>query len=139
MYQIHDKLVKTFRSGVTLPLSYRRHQLLQLARMFQENKDAFYRASQEDISRHRIELNITEIVPIITGALRAAESLEDWNRPEKPEVEEWRKNYDTTLYKAPKGIVLIIGYVPWPIRTCATTLTKFTIALGTIHLSPRTY
>ena len=42
-------------------------------------------------------------------ALAAAEKLEEWTKPEKPEVEEWRSSWDTTIYKVPKGVAVIIS------------------------------
>ncbi|KAF8582940.1 aldehyde dehydrogenase [Ramaria rubella] len=109
-FQAHETLLKTFKSGVTLPLEYRRRQLLQLSRMFQDNVDTLIAALQNDIKRHGIELALVEFGPIIGGALRAAEALKEWTSPEKPKVEEWRSDYDTTIYKVPKGVVTIIGY-----------------------------
>jgi hypothetical protein len=63
------------------------------------------------LGRHKLEIFMPEIGPIVTAAVQAAENLEEWNKPEKPAVEEWRSSWDTTIYTCPKGIVLIIGCV----------------------------
>ncbi|KAJ7114602.1 Aldehyde/histidinol dehydrogenase [Mycena crocata] len=107
----YDELQKSFQGGKTLPLEYRRKQLLQLARMFQENSVGLSDALYSDLGRHKLEVSLPEIGPVVGGAVRAAASLEEWNKPEKPQVEEWRSGWDTTIYKTPKGVVLIIG--PW--------------------------
>ncbi|KAJ7733163.1 Aldehyde/histidinol dehydrogenase [Mycena metata] len=107
----YDELQKTLLEGKTLPLAFRRAQLLRVARMFQENNVALTDALTADLGRHKLEISLPEIGPIVSGAVRAAESLEEWNKPEKPQVEEWRSSWDTTIYSAPKGVVLIIG--PW--------------------------
>ncbi|KAJ7761766.1 Aldehyde/histidinol dehydrogenase [Mycena metata] len=107
----YAELQKTFQEGKTLPLAFRRAQLLQVARMFQENSVALADALTTDLSRHKLEIVLPEIGPIVSGAVQAAESLEEWNKPEKPQVEAWRSSWDTTIYSAPKGVVLIIG--PW--------------------------
>jgi aldehyde dehydrogenase (NAD+) len=109
--RIYARLSKTFDSGKTLPLGYRRAQLLALARLTQENADALLDALNSDLGRHKFEGNFPEISPVVTGCIRSANSLEEWAKPEKPEVEDWRSSYDTTVYKAPKGIV--INIVPW--------------------------
>ncbi|KAJ7938365.1 Aldehyde/histidinol dehydrogenase [Mycena leptocephala] len=93
----YAELRKSFQDKKTLPLEFRRAQLLQLARLFQETAP--------------LEVAFTELGPIVSGAVRAAESLEEWHKPEKPTVEEWRSSWDTTIYTVPKGVVLIIG--PW--------------------------
>ncbi|KAJ7573939.1 Aldehyde/histidinol dehydrogenase [Mycena floridula] len=107
----HARLVETFGARKTFPLAYRRTQLLQLARLFQENADELMEAIKADLGRSKVEVTIPEMGPIVGGALRAAESLKEWNKEEKPKVEEWRSSWDTTVFKVPKGVVLIIG--PW--------------------------
>ncbi|KAJ6561217.1 Aldehyde/histidinol dehydrogenase [Mycena vulgaris] len=109
--QGHSELRKSFQDNKTLPLEFRRAQLLQLARLFQENSESLSTALYSDLGRHKLEVSLPEIGPIVSGAVRAAESLEEWHKPEKPEVEEWRSSWDTTIYTTAKGLVLIIG--PW--------------------------
>lgn len=96
---------------MTRPLAYRRRQLLQLARLLQENAVAFENAELEDLGKPRQEVALVELGGTISSALRAAENLEEWMKPEKPTVEEWRNSWDTTIYKVPKGVALIISYV----------------------------
>ncbi|KAJ7621736.1 Aldehyde/histidinol dehydrogenase [Mycena polygramma] len=106
----HAELRKSFDEKKTLPLAYRRAQLLQLARLFQENNDSLINALYLDLGRHKLETSLPEMGPIVSGAVRTAESLEEWHKPEKPKVEEWRASWDTTIYTVPKGVVLIIGF-----------------------------
>ncbi|KAI0694525.1 Aldehyde/histidinol dehydrogenase [Cytidiella melzeri] len=108
---IFTRISETWKSGVTRSLEYRRRQLLQLARMVQENHVAFEDALCADLGKQRLECASTELGPTVHGALHAAEHLEDWARPEKPKVDAWRSNWDATVYPVPKGIALIIS--PW--------------------------
>ncbi|GJE86460.1 aldehyde dehydrogenase family protein [Phanerochaete sordida] len=108
---VYARVNATFKAGTTRPLSYRRHQLLQLARMLQENITAWEDASLADLGKQRQETTVTELTPIIQGSINAAESLEEWATPEKPKVEAWRSSWNTTIYHVPKGIVLLIS--PW--------------------------
>ncbi|KDQ52222.1 hypothetical protein JAAARDRAFT_62005 [Jaapia argillacea MUCL 33604] len=62
---------------------------------------------------------MAELGAVVQAALNAADKLEEWTRPEKVEVEEWRKNWDTTVYRKAKGIVCIIS--PWN-YPCALSL-----------------
>ena len=109
--KIHARLSKTFDSGKTLPLEYRRSQLLALARMTQENTNALLGALYSDLGRHKLEGNLPEIGPIVATCIMTANALEEWTKPEKPQVEEWRANWDTTIHKAPKGLVVNIRWV----------------------------
>jgi aldehyde dehydrogenase (NAD+) len=113
--QGYAALKKSFQDKKTLPLEFRRAQLLQLARLFQENNASLCAAVYSDLGRHKLECSFPEIAPIVAGAIRAADSLEEWHKPEKPEVEEWRSSWDTTIYTSPKGVVLIIGCVSLPL------------------------
>ena len=82
---------------------------MALARLTQENADALLGALHSDLGRHKLEGNLPEISPIITGCIHAANSLGEWAKPDKPEVEEWRRPFDTTIHKAPKGVVVNIA------------------------------
>lgn len=77
--------------------------------MIQDNATAFEKAVHADLGKQPLETASCETGPVVQEAIRAAESLEDWTRPEKPKTEEWRSNWDTTIYSVPKGIVLIIS------------------------------
>jgi aldehyde dehydrogenase (NAD+) len=55
-----------------------------------------------------LEGNIPEISPVVAACVHAADSLEEWTKPDKPQVEEWRSSYNTIIHKAPKGIVINI-------------------------------
>lgn len=90
-------------------MGYRRAQLLALARLTQENAGAFLDALNSDLGRHKFEGNFPEITPVVNACILSANSLEEWTRPEKPQVEEWRSSYGTTIYKAPKGVVINIA------------------------------
>ncbi|KAI0634741.1 aldehyde dehydrogenase [Trametes polyzona] len=110
--KIHARLTQTFHSGVTRPLAYRRRQLLQLARMLQDNHTAIEDALLADLNKPRMESTVSEIAHLVTSALNAVNSLEDWAAPQPcPTKEEWRAGWDATIHKEPKGVVLIIA--PW--------------------------
>ncbi|KAG1770322.1 Aldehyde/histidinol dehydrogenase [Suillus placidus] len=109
--EIHSRLSKTFREGRTLPLEYRRKQLLQVARLVQENVDAVMASLKADLGRHPFEATLPELGPMVSSALHAVQNLDEWNSPEKPQVEAWRSGWDTTIFKAPKGTVVNIS--PW--------------------------
>ncbi|KAL1725747.1 Aldehyde/histidinol dehydrogenase [Schizophyllum commune] len=109
--KIHARLRATFESGKTQPLEYRRHQLLQLARLIQDNAEAMQNAIYKDYGKQRLEVVIGELSPAVSAAIHAANKLEEWTKPEKPTVEEWRSSWDTTIYKQPKGVSIIIS--PW--------------------------
>ena len=75
----------------------------------QDNTQAMQEAIYKDYRKQPLEVALGDTTPIVPAALRAAEKLEEWTKPEKPTVEEWRSSWDTTIYKQPKGVALIIS------------------------------
>ncbi|KDR77921.1 hypothetical protein GALMADRAFT_118796 [Galerina marginata CBS 339.88] len=108
---IHDSLRKTFRSGITKPIAWRRHQLLQLARFARDNSDALAECLRQDLGRPKQEAIMAEVVPIIDRCTIAAEKLEEWVQPEHITTQAWQQGWNPTVEKHPKGVVLIIA--PW--------------------------
>ncbi|TFK50453.1 aldehyde dehydrogenase [Heliocybe sulcata] len=109
--KIHTILTSSFLAGLTRPLAYRRKQLLQLARLVQENDDAIEAAVFADLGAAAFETALTQTAPCVAQAIRCADSLEEWTKSEKPQVEDWKASWDATVYKEPKGAVLLIS--PW--------------------------
>ncbi|KAG6852860.1 hypothetical protein C0991_008495 [Blastosporella zonata] len=109
--KIREALRASFRKGVTRPLEWRRHQLLQLARMVQENTDVLAEALAADLGRPRQEAFMAEIGAVIEKALICAEKLEEWAKPAQVKVPDWQKSWSPTIHKGSKGTVLIIA--PW--------------------------
>ncbi|KAK0201342.1 Aldehyde/histidinol dehydrogenase [Desarmillaria ectypa] len=108
----HRVLHETFASRLTVPIAWRQHQLLQLARMFQENHEALAAALTEDIGRPTLEAYFTEINTAVERSLKAAWDLPHWADGRDVEVNEdmfraWRPR----VRKEPKGVGLIIS--PW--------------------------
>lgn len=94
------------------PLEYRRAQLLQLARMLQENADAFADAIFRDLGKPKQEVYGMEIGAIVERSLICADSLGEWSKPQEIKVAaEWAASWSPKVLPTPKGVVLIIAYV----------------------------
>lgn len=80
----------------------------------QENLSALEAAINEDLGKPRLEA-AAELSGLTTGVRYALDNLDEWTRPEKVKVvEDFKKGWDATVYRAPQGVVLIIGYVSAP-------------------------
>ncbi|PPQ79732.1 hypothetical protein CVT25_003299 [Psilocybe cyanescens] len=109
---IHSDLRKTFRTGITKPYEWRRHQLLQLARFAQENSDALAECLRLDLGRSKQEAIMGDVSAVISRCLLAAEKLEEWMKPEPVVVNSpLQRGFKTSVERHPKGIVLIVS--PW--------------------------
>ncbi|KAG1869415.1 aldehyde dehydrogenase [Suillus subalutaceus] len=109
--KIRDALQATFRSGLTRPLPWRQHQLYQLARMAQNERELICDALQKDLGKPKTEVLVNEVGSIVERAVKCAKQLPEWAKTEYPDVPDRRKSWRPTIYKAPKGTALIIS--PW--------------------------
>ncbi|KAG1777961.1 aldehyde dehydrogenase [Suillus placidus] len=109
--KIRDALRATFRSGLTRPIPWRQHQLYQLARMAQNERELICDALKKDLGKPKTEVLMAEVGGVIEGALKSAERLPEWAKTEYPDVPDWQKSWKPAIYKAPRGTVLIIS--PW--------------------------
>ncbi|KAG2065876.1 aldehyde dehydrogenase [Suillus decipiens] len=109
--KIRDALRATFRSGITRPLPWRQHQLYQLARMAQNERELICDAIKKDLGKPKTEVLMAEVGTIIERAVKSAKQLPEWAQTEYPDVPDWQKSWKPTIYKAPKGTALIIS--PW--------------------------
>jgi aldehyde dehydrogenase (NAD+) len=49
------------------------------------------------------------MTPLVRGAVRAAQNLDEWAKPDEPPVEEWKKGLSPKILKVPKGVGLVIA------------------------------
>lgn len=128
--EIHASLTSTFLTSLSstkssptkvpyplLSLPYRQHQLLQLARLVQENADALCHSLWLDEGKPRQEVVMAEIGAVIGRALKGAKELESWvgggaEIGEDVKLEGWQEAWKARVEKKAKGVVLIISYVP---------------------------
>ncbi|EIW76937.1 aldehyde dehydrogenase [Coniophora puteana RWD-64-598 SS2] len=107
----HTLLHTTASTTHTHPLAWRRHQLLQLARMVQNHANELCDALWADMRKPRTEVIFTEIGALVQRAVKSAAKLEEWTKEERPSVGVHQGSWNATIYKVPKGVVLIIA--PW--------------------------
>ncbi|KAJ7211752.1 aldehyde dehydrogenase [Mycena pura] len=108
---IRKALGESFSKGVPRPLEWRKHQLLQLQRMLQENRDTFTEALEKDLAKPKLENYGHELGGAMAQTVLAAEGLVDWNRPVVVETPDWQKSWKPTVHRAGKGTVVILA--PW--------------------------
>lgn len=94
--KIRTTLRATFSGGVTRSIPWRQHQLYQLARMAQDERDAICDALQKDLGKPRTEVLMAEVGPIVERAVKSAEQLPQWAQPEHPDVPDWQKSWKPT-------------------------------------------
>lgn len=104
-------LRSSFRAGVCRPVEYRQKQLAQLAYMLQDNYQKFTDALYQDLGKPALEIYMAEVGASVNGALKSARELADWAAPVDVQTDDMWKPFSPRIYKAAKGVVLIVGYV----------------------------
>ncbi|KAI9259323.1 Aldehyde/histidinol dehydrogenase [Sporodiniella umbellata] len=115
--QIVSSLHKTFQSGLTRDVNFRKQQLANLAKCLRENKDLAADALYKDLRKHRLEADIGEIAPVIDECEYMIRNLDQFTKLEHT-VKRSVLSTGTQTYvrKEPKGVVLVIGAWNYPIN-----------------------
>lgn len=111
--EIRAELRRTFASGRTKSVAWRQQQLLQLARLIQENADAFADALNSDLGKPRFEVHLAEVSLTTERCIICAKKVAEWAADEdrSDQGEDWQKGWKQIVRKEPKGVALIIA--PW--------------------------
>ncbi|HTQ17201.1 aldehyde dehydrogenase family protein [Mycobacterium sp.] len=108
------RLRKTFASGRTRSIEWRKHQLLQLAKMMEENEDAIAKALAEDLDRSPAEAFIADVATTLSEAKYAAKKVRRWTRRKYLLLELPQLPGRGWVEYEPYGTVLIIGAWNYP-------------------------
>ena len=110
----------TFKSRKTQPIAWRKEQLRELWRLLDEHNDELLEALQKDSSKLAIEGQLFDLAPVKADILHFLAKLDEWLAPEVVEVPSPYENWQPTIYKQPKGTVVIIS--PWNYPVVLTLL-----------------
>jgi aldehyde dehydrogenase (NAD+) len=108
------RLRKTFASGRTRNIEWRKQQLLQLAKLMEENEDAIAKALAEDLDRNAAEAFIADVATTIGEAKYAAKKVRKWTRRKYLLLEMPQLPGRGWVEYEPYGTVLIIGAWNYP-------------------------
>ncbi|KZW03618.1 NAD-aldehyde dehydrogenase [Exidia glandulosa HHB12029] len=112
---IRDGLFAAYATGKTKDIAFRKEQLLQVAYMFQDNKQRFRDALAQDLARPPNETDFLEFVAIMEQSLKAYENVHKWAKPDSPAFSINTFPMRPRVYKEPKGVALIIGPFNYPL------------------------
>ena len=116
--QVHEAVEAQcayFRSGKTLPISFRKHMLVRLRESVVAHKNEMEEALNKDLGRGDVEAYIFDIGTVIYEIDEAIHGLKKWAKPERhfsgllnfPSL-------TTKVYKHPYGVVLIVSPFNFP-------------------------
>ena len=114
--QIAEAQRRFFRTGATLPVSWRLKQLKRLKQAVLDHEAEFEQALADDLGRSKVEAYLCDLGPIVTEINEMLAGLRRWARPEChfsglmcfPSMV-------TKVYKMPYGVSLVISPFNFPI------------------------
>ncbi len=106
-----EDLRKSFRSGRTRPLQWRRQQLKALLTMLDKEEERFLKAVADDFSKPRVEAWGGEVNFVAGEARYTLKHLEDWMKPTKVTTALANQPGKSRIHHEPLGTALIIA--PW--------------------------
>jgi aldehyde dehydrogenase (NAD+) len=128
------KLRKTFDSGRTRPLAWRRAQLEALIRFARENSDALVEALQADMGKPELEARAADIGQITQEAKLALKNLKKWTRPQRAgAIPLLGRSF---VVREPLGVVLIIAPWNYPVGLLLSPLVGAIAAGNAVVLKP---
>jgi aldehyde dehydrogenase (NAD+) len=128
------RLRKTFDSGKTRPLAWRRAQLEALIRFAKENGDALVEALQADMGKPELEARSMDLGQIGQEAKLALKNLKKWTRPERAgTIPLMGRSF---VVRDPLGVVLIIAPWNYPVGLLLSPLVGAIAAGNAVVLKP---
>ncbi|KAF9652565.1 aldehyde dehydrogenase [Thelephora ganbajun] len=112
--QSHAALRAGYKSGKAKSIKYRKHQLLQLAYLLQDNKEKFNEAIKNDLGRSSLENEMLEIFVSLAEIKQSFDNVEKWAKPESAPLSLYFLT-SPKIRKEAKGVVLIFVPYNYPI------------------------
>jgi aldehyde dehydrogenase (NAD+) len=129
-------LRKTFATGRTRDLQWRKRQLLALAQAMEENETAIAKARAADLGRKPFEAWLADSVGTIAEAKDAAKNLHKWAKRRYRLLERSQLPGRGWVEYEPYGTVLIIGAWNFPFYLTLGPLVGAIAAGNTVVLKP---
>ncbi len=131
-----DRLRKTFATGRTRDIEWRKRQLLQLQKLMEENEAAIGAALADDLDRKPFEAFIGDTAGTIAEAKYAAKRLRKWTRRKHLLLEVAQLPGRGWVEYEPYGTVLIIGAWNYPFYLTLGPAVGAIAAGNTVLLKP---
>ncbi|XP_048483649.1 aldehyde dehydrogenase, dimeric NADP-preferring isoform X3 [Plutella xylostella] len=111
-----QKARDTFNSGRTRPVEWRKEQLRNLFRMYEENRNAMIDALHKDLRRSKMEATLLEVEYLINDLKDTLHNLDEWVKPTRPSKGFINIMDDVVIHNDPYGVALVIGAWNYPLQ-----------------------
>lgn len=118
------------------PLKERISRLRRLESWIHKNRDRIKSAVHQDFRKPLLEVDTSEIYPVLTEIRHTLKHLEEWSRPKKIDATLSYIGTRSEIRYEPKGVCLIIAPWNFPFNLCAGPLVSCLAAGNTAILKP---
>ncbi|XP_064547889.1 aldehyde dehydrogenase family 3 member B1 isoform X1 [Drosophila montana] len=125
-----------FASGKTRNVSFRRKQLENLLRCYEEHENEIISALEADLRRPKQESLIVETEFMKNDIKHILYNLNDWVKSEKPDKSFVNMLDDVQIYNDPFGVVLVIGAWNYPLQLLLVPVASAIAAGNCVVLKP---
>ncbi|ALC40533.1 Aldh-III [Drosophila busckii] len=125
-----------FASGKTRNVSFRRKQLENLLRCYEEHENEIISALEADLRRPKQESLIVETEFMKNDIKHILYHLDDWVKPEKPSKSFVNMLDDVQIFNDPFGVVLVIGAWNYPLQLLLVPVAAAIAAGNCVVLKP---
>lgn len=130
------RLHRSFSSGKTRSLHWRREQLARLRALLVEREDQLLAALREDLGKPDLEAWAMDLAGVVAEIDLAVKHLPRWTRPERVAVP-WRQLPGSArILREPLGVVLVIAPWNYPVQLALTPLVGALAAGNCVALKP---
>ncbi|XP_060654659.1 LOW QUALITY PROTEIN: aldehyde dehydrogenase, dimeric NADP-preferring [Drosophila nasuta] len=125
-----------FASGKTRNVSFRRKQLENLLRCYEEHENEIISALEADLRRPKQESLIVETEFMKNDIKHILFHLDDWVKADRPEKSFVNMLDDVQVYNDPFGVVLVIGAWNYPLQLLLVPVAAAIAAGNCVVLKP---
>uniref|UniRef100_A0A1B0BE64 Aldehyde dehydrogenase n=1 Tax=Glossina palpalis gambiensis TaxID=67801 RepID=A0A1B0BE64_9MUSC len=134
--QLLHRCRTAFASGKTRDVSFRKRQLKNLLRMYEENETEMINALDADLRRPKQESLVVETEFMKNDILNIIYNIDDWVKPEKPPKALANALDNLEIYHDPYGVVLVIGAWNYPLQLLLVPVAAAIAAGNCVILKP---
>jgi aldehyde dehydrogenase (NAD+) len=127
--------VKSFAMRLE-PIKARKKRLKELGEFILSKRDRIQAAVHQDLKKSPIEVNLSEIYPIVNEIRHTLEHLDEWTKPKKVDAPITYLGTRSEIKVEPKGVCLIVAPWNYPFSLCFGPLVSCLSAGNTAIIKP---
>jgi aldehyde dehydrogenase (NAD+) len=118
------------------PIKERKKLLREFSQFILANKKRIEEAVYADFKKPKLEVDLSEIYPVLSEIRHAIENLEEWAKPKKIDAPITYLGTRSSIVYEPKGVCLIIAPWNYPFSLCFGPLISCLAAGNTAIIKP---